>query len=85
MNASGRSPNACAARDGVPNRLVDERKARALDPREQQRRAAGRDDAAVDLGDLEAGIDRGIDDHEVAIAANPTQETAKVGMRRGHA
>jgi hypothetical protein len=39
----------------------------------------------VNLGDLEPGIDRGIDDDEIAIAANPTQETAQVGMRSGHA
>jgi hypothetical protein len=39
----------------------------------------------MDLGDLETRIDRSIDDHEITVAANPTQEAAKVGMRSGHA
>ena len=63
----------------------DQRKRRALDAREQERGPARRDHAAVDLGDFETGIDRGIDDHQVAVALEPTQEAAKVGMWRRHA
>jgi hypothetical protein len=39
----------------------------------------------MDFGDFETGIDRGVDDHEVAVALEPTQEAAEVGMRRRHA
>ena len=64
---------------GGAEEVGGERQVRAADLREQQRGAAGGDDAAVDLGRLEAGIHLGLDDGEVAVAPELVEEAAQVG------
>ena len=47
--------------------------------REEQRRAAGRDHAAVDLGGLETRVDLGLHDAQLAVAPQLVEERAQVG------
>ena len=56
----------------------DERKVRALHVREQQRRPAGGDHAAMDLGGFEIRIDRRADLDELAIAAELIEERSQI-------
>jgi hypothetical protein len=68
--------------------LVDqERQPRALHVLEQERGAAGLDDAVGDLRDLEVGIDLGRDADELALALEQGDPLAEVGdglpMARG--
>ena len=77
MSRSGRSPNASSARRAVPNRFVTRRNSEP-DVREQQRRPAGGDDPAVDLGNLQMRIDRDIDRNDICVAAERLDERAKV-------
>ena len=79
MSCSGRSPNASSARRAVPNRFVTSGNARAAHVGEEQRRPAGGDHAAVDLGGFEMRVDRRLDRDEVAIGAQPIQEGAEIG------
>src|SRR5205823_9812449 len=55
----------------------------AADILEQQRRAAGLDDAVVDLRDLELGIDLRTDANELSLALEQGDPLAQV-TRRGH-
>ena len=57
----------------------DERKRRTGDVREEQRRAAGGDDPAVDLRRFERGIDGNLDNREVAVTFQPIDERTEVG------
>ena len=66
------------ARSIVPNRLLDHRKAAALHAREQQRRPAGRVDAALDLGRFQPGVDLGVDPHELAVALESSTHSRSV-------
>src|SRR5439155_21339058 len=64
--------------------LVDQQRVcRALDVLEQQRRPAVLDDAVVDLGDLELGIDLRADANELTLALEQGDPLAQV-TRGGH-
>ena len=56
----------------------DERKVRALHVGEQQRRPAGGDHAAMDLGGFEVRIDRRADLDEIPIAAELIEERSQI-------
>ena len=65
--------------------LVDqERQPRSLHVLEQERRAAGLDDAVGDLGDLEVGIDLGADADELALALEQGDPLAEVSRLARH-
>lgn len=51
---------------------------RVPDVLEEQRRAAGRDHAAVDLGDLQVGVDRRVDLHQLARGAQAREQHARL-------
>ena len=59
----------------------DEPEVRALDVGEEQRRTAGGDHAAMDLGDLEVRIDRRLHRDDVVVTAEAVDERAEVGKR----
>jgi hypothetical protein len=56
-----------------------EREVGAAHLREEERRAPGGDHATVDLSGLEVRVDIGLDDGEVAVAAELVEEGAQVG------
>ena len=86
MSRSGRSPKASSARRAVPNRLVTSGKSAPVDVGEEQRRAAGGDDPAMNLGGLEVRVDRRRDLDEIVVAAQPIEKRAKIGKHeRGYA
>ena len=63
--------------------LVDQQRVLAvLRPLEQERRAAGLDDAVGDLGDLEVRVDLGSDAVELALALEERDPVAQVRGRR---
>ena len=67
---------------GAPSRaeqVGDERQLGAAHAGEEERRAAGRDHAAVDLGGLEPRIDFGVDDTQLAEPPQLVQKGAQVG------
>ena len=67
---------------GAPRRaeqVGDQREARAADVREQQRRPAGGDHAAVDLGGFLVGVDGSGDLDQIAVAAQAVEEGAEIG------
>ena len=57
---------------------------RALDVLEEERRAAGLDDAIGDLGDLEIRVDLDGDAVQLALALEERDPLAQVGGRGGH-
>jgi hypothetical protein len=63
--------------------LVDQQRMLGLRVLEQQRRPAGLDDAIVDLGDLEVGIDLSADTNELPLALEQRDPRAKIDGR-GH-
>ena len=69
---------------GPPRRaeqVGDEAEVGALDVGEQQRRTAGRDHAAVDLGDLEARIHGRVHRDDRAVTVEVLEERAEIGKR----
>ena len=63
--------------------LVDQQRVpRALDVLEEERRPAGLDDAVVDLGDLEVGIDLGGHANELTLALEERDPLPQVAGRR---
>ena len=64
-------------RRSVPNWLISSGWSDALRLGEQQRRPAGLDGAVDDLGDLEVGIDLGVDADELALALEQRDPVAK--------
>ncbi len=58
-----------------------QRKRAVPDVREEQRRAAGRDHATMNLGGLLVGVDWRVDGDEVAVAAKLVEERAEVGKQ----
>jgi hypothetical protein len=62
----------------------DDRPRRALDAPEEQRRAAGRDHAAVHFGGFEVRIDLGVDLDELVFTPQHGEQRAQVGQRLGH-
>ena len=53
-------------------------------PHRQVRYAEAEIGGEVTVGDFEAGVHGRVNDHQVAVALEPAQEAAQVGMRRGH-
>ena len=67
-----------------PEQVRDQRKARAADVREQQRRPAGGNHAAMDLGGFLVGVDGSGDLDQVAIAPQTVEEGSEIGEASGH-
>ena len=82
MNASGRVAERELGAARGAEQVGDERKVRALDVGEQQRRPAGGDHAAMNLGGFEIRIDRRGDLDEIAVAAQLIEERSQVGEHR---
>ena len=59
--------------------IRDQPEVGAGDIGEQQRRAAGRDDAPMNLGDFQSRVDGGFDRDEVAVPAEALDERTEVG------
>ena len=66
---------------GGAEQIGDEPEIGALDVGEEQRRSAGRDDAAVNLGGFEMGIDRRLHRDDVVVTAELVDEGAEIGKR----
>ena len=64
---------------GGAEEIRDEPERRALDVGEQQRRATGRDHAAVDLGGLERRIDRRIHRDDRVVTAEESMNARRSG------
>ena len=63
---------------GAAEQIRRQPERRASDVREQQRRSARGDDATVDLGDLEIGVDRRIHRDDGRVTAEEVDEGAEV-------
>src|SRR4029078_6832857 len=63
--------------------IRDERKVRALDLAEYQRRSVGGNHAAMDLRGLEHGIHRRIDVHHILVLLKLCEKGAEIGEAHG--
>ena len=74
---------------GCPEEVRDQRKvgldALVMRLREDQRGPAGGDDAAVDLGGFEVGVDRHVDLDHIAAVAQQLEEDAEISWRHAPA
>ena len=77
----GRSPNASSARRAVPKRLVTSRKSDRATLVKISAGPAGGDDATVNLGGFEVGIDRRLHRDDVVVTAELVEEGAQIGKR----
>jgi hypothetical protein len=66
---------------GGAEEVGDQRKGRALHPREEQRGTTARDHAPVNLCGLLVRIHRHVDHGEIAVAAESIEKSSKVGER----
>ena len=80
-SSSDAAPKAMHIRRSVPNWLIRSGCEETSDVLEQQRGAAGLDDAVVDLRDLELGIDLGGDANELTLALEQRDPRAQVRGR----
>lgn len=61
--------------------IGDERKARARDVGEEERRAAGGDDATMDFGGFEERIDRSGDLDDVVVSPQPVYKLSQISKQ----
>ena len=67
---------------GCPEQVGDRGEVGPFDALEQQRRSARGDDAAVDLGQFEIGVDRGFDPRQLPLFFKQLEEGSKVVHER---